>query len=219
MLAKVCGLTRSEDARHAQAAGADLLGFVRHPASPRHCRDLALATRGLESVSVLVTVGHELDDLALPLSQCGLARVQPHVPQSEREKVVTALRQRGFWVLLPWPDVPNQPVIEADLYLWEPDPKLTGVAGGSGMIHPMAYPPPGPFLLAGGLDAATIRLQLDSVPPQARPLLRGADAASRLEGAPGVKDPQKVSAFLQALKTWPQPLSPPSTAEPQAQKR
>jgi len=39
-LVKVCGLTGAADARHALDCGADLLGFVVHPPSPRHCADL-----------------------------------------------------------------------------------------------------------------------------------------------------------------------------------
>ncbi|HEX9082039.1 MAG TPA: hypothetical protein VF768_07150, partial [Holophagaceae bacterium] len=55
LLAKVCGLTRAEDAAQAAAYGADLLGFVCHPPSPRHCADLTLAAPHLDR-AVLVMV-------------------------------------------------------------------------------------------------------------------------------------------------------------------
>ena len=40
MMAKVCGLPSAADVAAALDAGADLLGFLQHPASPRHCLDL-----------------------------------------------------------------------------------------------------------------------------------------------------------------------------------
>ncbi len=54
-LAKVCGLVRAEDAAFAVAEGADLLGFVSHPPSPRHCADLSVAVSHLDR-AVLVQV-------------------------------------------------------------------------------------------------------------------------------------------------------------------
>ena len=54
-LAKVCGLRRPEDAAQAAAEGADLLGFVCHPPSPRHCDDLSIASPHLDR-AVLVEV-------------------------------------------------------------------------------------------------------------------------------------------------------------------
>lgn len=200
MLAKVCGLTHAGDASRASRAGADLLGFVVHPPSPRHCLDLCAAVQGQEDKSVLVTVSQDAETIMTIAHLAGIHRIQPHSPQFLREALVRSLRERGFWVLLPWPDEPDQPLVEADLYLWEPSPGQTGVAGGSGQTHSMAYPPPGPFLLAGGLDASNVRARLDLVPEPARPLLRGADAASRLESTPGRKDPLKVQAFIEAIR-------------------
>jgi phosphoribosylanthranilate isomerase len=60
----------------------------------------------------------------------------------------------------------------------------------------MAFPPPGPFLLAGGLGAGVLAARAALLPPIAHPLLRGFDAASGLEAAPGRKDPHKVEAFI-----------------------
>ncbi|HCZ33127.1 MAG TPA: hypothetical protein DHV93_06535 [Holophagaceae bacterium] len=64
----------------------------------------------------------------------------------------------------------------------------------------MAFPPPGPFLLAGGLGGDNLAARAAMIPSAARAQLRGFDAASRLEAAPGIKDPLKVAAFVAAAK-------------------
>ncbi len=64
----------------------------------------------------------------------------------------------------------------------------------------MAFPPPGPFLLAGGLDGTKLADRSDALPSAARPHLWGFDAASRLEARPGLKDPAKVTAFVAAVR-------------------
>lgn len=209
-LVKVCGLTRLEDARQALACGADLLGFVVHPPSPRHVADLpglleaptsACGTEQAERAlirerGVLVTVGDAADPMLALARAAGLRRIQPHVPEGRRADVLRVLKAAGFFVLLPWADRAGQPELEADLHLWEPDPARTGVAGGSGQLNGLEVPPPGPYLLAGGLDGGNLLDRMQAVPRAALKDLRGFDAASRLEAAPGIKDPDKVRAFV-----------------------
>lgn len=209
-IVKVCGLTRLEDARHALACGADLLGFVVHPPSPRHVADLpalldaplnACGTEQAERAAirergVLVTVGDAADPMLALARAAGLRRIQPHVPEARRAEVVRVLKAAGCFVLLPWADRAGQPQLDADLHLWEPDPGRTGVAGGAGQAHAMEVPPPGPYLLAGGLDGENLLERMQAVPRAALRNLRGFDAASRLEASPGLKDPDKVRAFV-----------------------
>lgn len=196
VLIKVCGLTTAADARHALDCGADLLGFVAHPPSPRHCANLSAASAPAPDRAVLVMVGDDAEAMVQAARAAGIHRVQPHTSEARRAEVVGGLRQAGCFVLLPWADRPGQPVIEAELYLWEPDPAATGLAGGSGQPHAMGCPPPGPFLLAGGLEAANLAERYRALPAASRVHLRGFDAASRLEASPGVKDPGKVRDFV-----------------------
>jgi phosphoribosylanthranilate isomerase len=198
LLAKVCGLTTAEDAAQAAAAGADLLGFVRHPPSPRHCPDLGVAAPFLDR-AVLVRVAEDAASILAEARRHGFQRVQAYLPRAARAAGVRRLREAGLFVILPWADEAGQESLAADLLLWEPSEAATGVVGGSGQGHAMAHLPPGPFLLAGGLDAPRLAARLDALPPAARPLLRGADAASRLEAAPGRKDPALVTAFVHAV--------------------
>jgi phosphoribosylanthranilate isomerase len=192
MMAKVCGLTCADDVTMALDAGADLLGFLHHPASPRHCPDLDLARLAGARAAFVVVAGDAAQLLALT-RRAGAGWVQPYLPAAERGRAVAQLRAEGRKVLLPWPDEPDQEAAEADLYLWESSPRATGLLGGSGQGHPMAWPPPGPFLLGGGLHGAVLAGRLALAP---RALCRGFDAASRLERAPGRKDPALVAAFV-----------------------
>lgn len=194
-LAKVCGLVRAEDAAFAAGQGADLLGFVSHPPSPRHCQDLSMAAPFLDR-AVLVMVAERTETVLAAARRHGFQKVQPYLPAVTREAGIHRLREAGFFVLLPWADEPGQLSLSADLYLWEPSSTVTGMAGGSGRGHAMTFPPPGDFLLAGGLDATNLRNRVRSLPPAAHPQFRGVDAASRLEASPGRKDPAKVAAFI-----------------------
>jgi phosphoribosylanthranilate isomerase len=195
LLAKVCGLVRAEDAAFAAAQGADLLGFVSHPPSPRHCQDLAVARPYLDQ-AVLVQVAEQAEAILIAARRHGFQKVQPYLPAATRAEGIHLLRAAGLFVLLPWADEPGQGTLSADLYLWEPSPALTGVAGGSGQGHAMTFPPPGAFLLAGGLEATTLWSRVAALPEAARSRCRGVDASSRLEAAPGRKDPAKVAAFI-----------------------
>ncbi len=196
-LAKVCGLVRAEDAAFAAGHGADLLGFVSHKPSPRHCEDLSVAAPFLDK-AVLVQVAECAEAILATAHRHGFRRVQPYLPVASREAGIRLLREAGLQVLLPWPDEPDQASVTADLYVWEASPQVTGVVGGSGQGHAMAHPPPGPFLLAGGLDAANLRKLVQGLSASQRGDFLGVDAASRLEASPGVKDPAKVSAFIHA---------------------
>ena len=196
------------------AAGADLLGFLQHPPSPRHCPDLTLA-RLAGDRAILVTVAPDLEAVLERLQGAPFRWVQPYLPAGGRGRALAQLRAQGLRVVLPWPDEPDQEPLEADLYLWETSPRDTGLQGGSGQGHGMRFPPPGPFLLGGGLSGAILRERLAAMPAEARLACRGFDAASRLEIRPSLssppgKDPALVTAFVVATHA----LSPSPRSEP-----
>lgn len=204
MMAKVCGLTRAEDVALALGAGADLVGFLHHPPSLRHCPDPELfRLAGARAIAVVVAA--DPDHLLALLPTADLRWVQPYLPAAHRAQGLARLRARGLQVLLPWPDEADQEPLEADLYLWETSSQATGLLGGSGQGHPMAFPPPGPFLLAGGLHGPLLATRLAQVPAGMRPHCCGFDAASRLEaeGAAPRKDPDRVRAFVHAAHDLP----------------
>jgi len=197
LLAKVCGLTRSEDVAYAAAQGADLLGFVFHPPSQRHCADLSLAAPWLDR-AVLVMVADRPETILTQAHSHGFRWVQPYLPEAIREYGLRLLQSAGHAVLLPWADEPGQVPLPAERYVWETSRTATGLLGGSGQVHAMAFPPPGEFILAGGLEASNLSERVGGLPASVRAQLRGVDAASCLEAAPGRKDPAKVSAYILA---------------------
>jgi len=192
MKAKVCGLTTPGDVAMVLAAGADFLGFLSHPASPRHCPD-----RGLPALAgdraVLVAVAEDAREIADWARACGASWVQPYLPG---RRGLELLRKEGLRILLPWPDEPGQEAADADLYLWETGASATGLLGGSGVAHGLAHPPPGPFLLGGGLHGDLLAERRGALPLNLE--CAGFDAASRLESVPGRKDPMKVERFVRA---------------------
>jgi phosphoribosylanthranilate isomerase len=91
----------------------------------------------------------------------------------------------------PLPDPRHLVLLDAD------DPER---AGGTGRRLPWeaarVVAATRPLLLAGGLDGECVGRALESVRPF------GVDASSRLESEPGVKDPDKVRAFIAAVRSW-----------------
>jgi phosphoribosylanthranilate isomerase len=149
--------------------------------------------------AVLVQVADGAEAVLALARRHGFRKVQPYLPAATREAGIRSLRAAGFYVLLPWADEAGQIPVPADLYVWETPAALTGVAGGSGQGHARAFPPPGEFLLAGGLDGSNVADRAGSMPSSLRTQCRGADAASRLEASPGVKDPAKVAEFIRRV--------------------
>lgn len=201
MKVKVCGLTNAADAVFAAAEGADYLGFVVHPPSPRHCGDLFEATREVHARAVLITVSDNAEEILRMASSAGIRNIQPYVSKKHRYKVIQQLKSEGYFILLPWIEDGDELTLPPDLYVWESNPRATGVAGGSGQSHIMAFAPPGPFLLAGGLGADNLKERCALIPAEARVHFQGFDAASRLEHSPGIKDPVRVRAFIQSAKS------------------
>lgn len=148
---------------------------------------------------MLVMVSDDPAELARTAARAGLRRVQPHGPR--RAEVAAALLKEGFEVLLPW--LLTKPVSHrwrAALTLGA-RPGRTGLEAARAEANPLAHPPPGPFLLAGGLDGGNLAGLAAVLPAESRPHLRGFDAASRLEQSPGVKSAEKVRAFIRAART------------------
>lgn len=191
-LAKVCGLRTTDDVQAAARAGADLVGLVvGSPDSPRNLPPLAaqrLATTAHDANlrTVLVT---RATDPTLVLEWCRLVRpdyVQVHgfQPTADLRHRLANVPTQVLAVLAP--DGPAHAT--ADGIVLDTTP-----AGGSGLPHVWQPAPPGLSLVAGGLDAGNVRHALDATQAW------GADASSRLETAPGRKDPQRILAFVQAV--------------------
>lgn len=198
---KVCGLTRAADVALAVEAGADLFGFVAAPApgpralAPRRLGELvAVAPAGR---AVLVVVGGDAQAAcALALATgaglvqvCGPARAAAFAgsPLPVLRALPVALVARSTAELAEWESV-------ALGFVFEPP----GVLGGSGRCAPTADVRAASAgrrgLLAGGLCADNVAERLAATGHL------GADASSRLERAPGIKDAGRVRAFVAAAR-------------------
>jgi phosphoribosylanthranilate isomerase len=206
--AKICGLRRPLEVEAAARGGAAYVGFVFYPPSPRavtaaEARPLALATPpGLAKVGLFVDPGDVLLDAVTALVP--LDMIQLHGREAP-QRVVEVRRRTGL------------PVMKA-VGLREPDDlaKLPAYEGVADQILVDAKPPRGaalpggngvgfdhaliagrrwsrPWMLAGGLTpenlAEAVRLTG----------ARQVDVSSGVETEPGVKDPSRIAAFLDAL--------------------
>lgn len=191
-LAKVCGLRTEADVAAAATAGADLVGLVvGSPTSPRNVSTLEAqrlndAAHGAGLRTVLVTRSTELGAVR---EWCRLVRpdfLQLH--GKAPPEWVHSLRSIPTQVLFGVGPGEAAPAEGAGVV-------LDGhAAGGSGQVHdwkPVAAS--GLTLVAGGLDASNAGEALR------RSRAWGADASSRLESAPGRKDPSRIEAFVQAV--------------------
>ncbi len=192
---KVCGLTTSDDVEVAVAAGADAVGFVNVPESPRYVtldRATGLAA-DVTAVTVLLTIDLDPTDALAALDRTGISAIQPY-GENRREAAAAALAA-GYRVLFsmrPGPDldlsqVPGIPLLDT--------PSQTHLGGtGRSFDWELARGVTEAFVLAGGLGPDNVVDAIARVGPW------GVDASSGLERSPGHKDHSMVADFINKAK-------------------
>ncbi len=209
---KICGLTRLEDAIVAVEAGADLLGFVFHPASPRfvspeQARDIVIELHRRYPVEPdkprYRTVGVFVDQpaayIAAIMALVGLDWAQ--LSGSEPVGVLEALKKRAYKAIRP--RTYEEADAEASFYAaltprWGPRLLLdlptpdTDLAAHWRVASQMARLRS--ILLAGGLTPENVAQAVAQVHPW------GVDVDAGVETSPGVKDPSAIRAFIQAVQ-------------------
>lgn len=205
MLVKLCGLRRPVEVRLAAALGVWACGFVFHPPSPRHVTPEVAAALAREAGSVVrvgVFVHHDVDEIRRIAERVGLNAVQLHRRWTAVE--VACLRREGLAViglLRPgWIDRLADLEEEAmpEFFLLEPE---AGGLGGTGVRRDWiglaarlaGIQLPRPFLLAGGLDAEQLAAAVEAVTPD------GVDVSSGIETRRGVKDLERMRAFMERV--------------------
>jgi phosphoribosylanthranilate isomerase len=198
---KICGLTSIPDALSAAGAGADMIGLMFHPASPRHvpletAAGIARAVPlSVAKVGVFVNAPEEFVRRAI--SDCGLNLLQFHGDEPPEYCVqfglmnVKAFRIRDAASL----EVLSRYPTDA----WLLDAFTPGKLGGTGErfdwdLALQANRLGRPIFLAGGLTPENVGPAVAHVRPFA------VDVSSGVESAPGKKDPAKVAAFIRAAK-------------------
>lgn len=193
---KICGITNLEDARQAVAAGADALGFVFYPKSPRYLSPMEAAAiiGGLPPfvTSVGLFVNETPAEINRTVAAVGLDVVQLHGDEQPKDcniegvRVVKALRVRDAQSLT---GAEEFPVAALLLDAW-----CDQTYGGTGTCFDWALArrltARHPLILAGGLTPENV---IDAV-RQVRPY--AVDVSSGVESSPGKKDHQKVAEFI-----------------------
>lgn len=194
---KLCGMTRESDVRLAAEIGADAVGFVIAPESPRRieCATAARIGERFPGARYLVTVDLDPEDLLEYASHAGVTGVQPHGRHSV--EAARAALSSGLDVLFPVPvadslDLGSVPDGSTPIL----DTAVAGLHGGSGRRFDwsLAAGIEAEFVLAGGLDPENV---VEAVGESGA---WGVDVASGVEKEPGVKDPAAMRRFVEAVR-------------------
>ena len=207
---KICGITRPDDGRHAARAGADAIGLVFYPPSPRYVSPRQAADIVAALPPFVTTVGLFVDappeQIAALLEQVPLDMLQFH---GDELPEYCAAFQRPWIKALRMRDGVD-PRAEAERYGAAGargllvDSYVPGVPGGTGERFDwdrLPADPPLPLVLAGGLDPANVAEAVRRVRPWAVDVSGGVEVLGvdgRRQG--GIKDPGAVSAFIRAAR-------------------
>jgi len=210
LIVKICGLSTPQALDAALEAGADMVGFVFFPPSPRHlqfdaARVLGQRVRG-RAQKVALTV--DADEAFL---QSVVEALHPDIMQlhgSESAAQIAAIRHKfGLPVMKAVPIAVKDDLARIGTYAGVVDrllfdacpPRDATRPGGLGNTfdwHLLKNVRPGvPFMLSGGLDATNIGEALRIT------RATGIDVSSGVEHAPGVKDVDKIIAFFSAARS------------------
>jgi phosphoribosylanthranilate isomerase len=203
--AKICGITRHEDAELAAELGAWAVSMVRWPGSPRAC-DPAVAAGIVRALRrriacVGVFVNPTLDELADAAEQIGFSHLQLHGEEGPAF-CGEAARRTGCQIIkavrvASGADIQALEPFRTDMHLL--DASVEGMRGGTGQAWEWSLlrtrRSKVPFILSGGLTPENVADGIAATRPW------GVDTASGTESEPGIKDPELVRAFLAAVES------------------
>lgn len=207
---KICGLSTEETLEAALEAGADVVGFVSFPKSPRHVepdRLAALAAKvGRRARIALLTV--DADDALLAALTAVAA---PHILQLHGKETpgrVAELKERHgleIWKAAAVSEPDDLARAEpywtaADRVLFDAKPpKGSELPGGNGVAFDWrllaGLDPSRRFVLSGGLGPLNVAEAIRTTGAAV------VDVSSGVENAPGVKDPELIAAFVRAARS------------------
>jgi phosphoribosylanthranilate isomerase len=207
---KICGVTRGEDARHAAAVGADYVGAILSPGFARsidaeRARDFGLGDR---TELVAVFVDSAVQDAARAARTAGAGVIQLH--GDERPDDLRALRQEGPWPLWKVIRIRRAAEVLAAAERWvgiadglHLDGFREGTSGGGqGARFPWKalesvrhrLPAELTLIVAGGLTPESVATAVARLAPDV------VDVSSGVEAQLGVKDPERVRAFVERAR-------------------
>jgi phosphoribosylanthranilate isomerase len=210
LIVKICGLSTRETLDVALAAGADMVGFVFFEASPRHvdlakARDLGAHVKG-RAQKVALTVDADdarfaniVDALKPDLLQLHGSESVARVRDVKEKFGIPVMKVLPVATAADLAVLPGYAAISDRILFDARAPKEATRPGGLGvpfdwhLLEGTAAQTP--FMLSGGLTpqnvAGAIRITRAA----------GVDVSSGVEGAPGVKDPDLIRAFIRAARS------------------
>ncbi len=198
--AKICGITRVDDALNAVAHGADAIGLVFYSPSPRNV-SIHTAIEIVSQIPAFVSVvglfvnaeAEFVDEVILKVK---LDLLQFHGDETPAEcarysrPFIKAVRVKNDTNLVQYAeDFSAAKAILLDAY-------TEGLVGGTGHVFDWNLIPKQltkPVILAGGLNADNVALAIKQVKPYA------VDVSGGVEVSKGIKDVAKIAAFMQAV--------------------
>jgi phosphoribosylanthranilate isomerase len=201
VLVKVCGLTRRQDVDACLELGADLLGFIFYPPSPRNVEpSFPASIKEPGALKVGVFVKQSVDEVLRIMDAAGLDLAQLHGGQDPDFCRIVG-PDRVIKVL--WPERYDDPLVlqgEMDRYapvcsrlLLDAGESVGGHGRRVDALRLGQMTPPVPWILAGGLGPDNVAQAVAELAPSA------VDLNSGVESAPGAKDIDKLRAAMEAL--------------------
>lgn len=211
MRIKVCGMTSTEQVLQLDDMGVEFAGFIFYPKSPRYVHKFMPQAeikkiKGKHINKVGVFVNAPVEEVLQTVDDCGLYLVQLHGDETPKycEKianyvgVVKAFRLREednvLWKVKDYMDI-------ADMFLFDTEGAGYGGTGKQFDWNILRGLNIGkPFFLSGGIGPDDVgKLKEFSGEPVSKDLF-SADVNSKFEIAPGIKDMDKLRAFVQSIK-------------------
>lgn len=199
---KICGITRVEDAVAAARLGADAIGLMFYPESPRAV-SADQARRIVRALPPFVAAVGVFVDPAPEEVRAALAAVPLHLVQFHGDETPEFCAQFAVDYLKavrvrPGLDLIQYAARHAGAKALLLDAFVQGAHGGTGQTFDWSLIPgalPLPVVLSGGLDPGNVAEAVRRVRPWA------VDVSSGVEAARGIKDPQKIAAFIQGARS------------------
>jgi phosphoribosylanthranilate isomerase len=202
---KVCGMKDPDNIREVAALKPDFMGFIFYPPSPRYAgdldaKDLESLDEGIKRVGVFVDPS--MEEVLGKRDLLDLDLVQLH--GNETVEFVKDLSSKGIRIIKVISgnkalDTEYMESIEEFIEYWLLDtrgelPGGTGVTFDRSVLNTYHFDKP--VLLSGGLDAD----EVSRIREEAHPAVAGVDINSKVEEAPGLKNPGRVKIVLNSLE-------------------
>lgn len=197
---KICGITRAEDAQIAVHAGADALGFVFYPPSPRYVAPARAASIVAAVPAFVCTVGlfvnHDVESVRQILAEVSLDLLQFHGDEPPSfcrqfgKPYIKAVRVKSDTNLVQYAlDFHDAKALLLDAF-------VEGVPGGTGEAFDWNLLPRDfskPIILAGGLTPENVEHAIRLTRPYA------VDVSGGVELSKGIKSADKIAAFIKGV--------------------